>query len=427
MRSLVPFNPDPTWITMGVGVLALAGMASACRTAVPLGGLDSAADSDSLPTIADSQDSPTDDSDSPVDTGECGEIPADEDGYVALFDAGSVHELAITIGDGEMAALAAAPGSYVLADVVVDGTPLSGVGLKMQGNSDQERWDGKPGFKVDLRAFANCEAFASVDHLSLDANSDDPAQARAVISAQVLAGAGLVVPKATFATVSVNGEGFGLYTSVEPVEAAFIGHHFSEDGVLWEAGDGADFTTGAADAWDDIDGAGDPAVISAVSDVVASAGDDFYAQVDILVDMEQLLTEWAGLAAIGHLGAYPYAAKDVYLFAPASDSRLQFIPCDLDEGWDPAFGWNYVESALGLRCAYDTVCAAALQARIMEVLTTVEGLDVPGIASAAFALSDEAMVADTRRGTSTTEVSTARTTLLTSTQVWPAVVRGQLE
>lgn len=383
---------------------------------------------DSLPVVGDDS-ADTHDSPDSADTGvDCGEIPLDEPGYAALYDAGVVHTFAFTLSSGATAGLAADPASYVLADLTVDGTVVNNVGLRMRGDSTQQRWDGKPGFKVDLRAYDNCDAFASVEHLILNAGLDDPTQSREVISATILAEGGLVVPRATFAEVTVNGEAFGLYTSVEAVDQAFVQHHYGvSTGVLWEGGDDADFSGRGQGAWDDVGGGGDTADIEAVTTLVASTGDDFYAQVDALVDMDQLLTEWAWLAVVGHLGAFPYATKDIYLYQPADDGRFEFVPWGLDEGWDPGFGWNYSETALGLRCVYDPTCSEALKTHIEVAFTTSEPLDVPSIASSAFTLSDAAMEADLRRGTPTTDVSAARSALSVSITGWPAFVRGQLQ
>lgn len=400
---------------------------TACTHAPKPGGDASSDSGDSLPLVGDDT-ADTQESRDSVDTSvECGEIPPDEEGYVALYDATVVHTFAFTVSAAATASLGADPSEYVVADLVVDGTALNNVGLKMRGESSEQRWDGKPSFKVDLRAYDNCEPFASVEHLLLDNGFDDPTQAKQVISGSVMRSLGVVVPYTTFATVTVNGDLFGLYTSTEAVGDGFIGHHWgATGGVLWEGGDEADFSGRGEDAWDDVGGEGDRAAIEAVTAVVATAGEDFYAQVDALVDMSQGLTEWGALAAIGHLGAFPYATKDIYLYQPADDGRFELVPSGLDEGWDPAFGWNYAETALGLRCVYDPTCAAALQASIDAALTASEDADVEGVATSAFALSQAAVQADPRRGTTSSEVSAARSALSASIATWPALVRAQL-
>jgi len=406
-----------------VGVLLV--LLAACTHDPKPGDDSSAGTDDSIPLIPDDTGESHDSVDTSVD---CGEIPPDEAGYAALYDATLVHTFAFTVSASSTASLGEDPSEYVVADLVVDGTVMNNVGLKLRGESSEQRWDGKPSFKIDLRAYDNCEPFASVEHLLLNNGFDDPAQAKEVISGSVMRALGVEVPYTTFATVTVNGDLFGLYTSVEAVEDGFIGHHWgATDGVLWEGGDDADFSGRGQDAWNDVGGGGDPATIEAVTTVVATAGDDLYAQLDVLVDMEQLLTEWGALAAIGHLAAFPYATKDIYLYQPADDGRFEFVPWGLDEGWDPTFGWNYAESALGLRCVYDPTCAAALQAKIDRALSASESANVGGIAAAAFDLSQAAMQADPRRGTTSTEVAAARSALSATITGWPAFVRAQLQ
>jgi hypothetical protein len=357
----------------------------------------------------------------------CGEIAADEAAWASLFDSSIVHTFALSMTEEAMDALAASPGDYVQADVEVDGWPMLGVGLKMRGGAENMRWDAQPAFRIDLRRFGNCEPFASVDELVLDSGEDDPTQAREVISAQVGEALGLPVPRATFAFVDVNGTVLGLYTHVENVDAAFVAHHFDEvGGVLWAADDGADFTDAGVDAWDDVGGGGDAAALEAVASILRTATDDLYAQADTVVDMGQFLELWAFEAAIGHSEAYPYEAADIFAYAPPSDPRLRFVPWQLDEGWEPGFSWTAVEGALGVRCVYDETCRAAASAQLSSTLDVVDTLDVAGMAANAFALSADAVVADTRREATATEVQAARTALSTTISGWTDEIRAQL-
>jgi hypothetical protein len=196
--------------------------------------------------------------------------------------------------------------------------------------------------------------------------------------------------------------------------------------VLWEGGGGADFTTRGLDEWRDVDSDGDDATLAAVAGVAGSAGDDFYTQADTLVDMDQFLGTWAMLAAIGHAGSYPYDTGDTYLYADPADGRFRFVAWGLDAGWDPAFGWNYVDGALGLRCVYDAACLDALRTHLDAALLATDALDVPGLASDAFAVSDSALPEDTRRGTNASAVRQARNLLLTTMAAWPAAMRAQI-
>lgn len=359
------------------------------------------------------------------DTGSaCGDIPADDAGYADLFDAARVHEVALTFAAEARAALEADPSEWVAADLVVDGHAFPGVGAKWRGPSAEQRWDGKPGFRIGLRAMDACETFAGVETLILDAMTEDAARGRLVVAGAATEGLGRVAPRATYAALTVDGVAMGLYAHVETVDGAFVARRWPAGGTLWEGEEGADFTGRGLDAWDDVGGGGDEAVLEAVTQM-AQGSADFYADADALVDMEGFLATWATLAALGHAGSYPYVADDVYVYVHPDDGRLRFVPWGVDAGWDPAFAVDGVEGILGLRCVYDGACSAALSASLTTTLDAVEALDVPALAVAAFAVSDAAL--DAEPAGDAAAVRAARTALLQAMATWPDVVRAQIE
>jgi spore coat protein CotH len=365
----------------------------------------------------------------PDDTGTpCAAVPTDDAGYADLFDATRVHAVALTLDAAEQAALQADPHSWVLADLVVDARELAGVGVQWRGDADQQRWDGKPGFDIGLLAFDGCDTVGGVTRLTLDAGTDDAAQGRQVVASAVLTEAGALVSRAAYATVTVNGDPFGLYTLVEAVEPPFFARRgAAAGGLLWEGSTGADFTIRGLDAWDLAQGVDDDQEsLTTIADVLAGAGTSVFSDANALVDMNQFLAAWAMLAAIGHGRSYPHDTDDVYLYADV-DGRFRFVSWELDEGWDPAFVWNHVDGALGVRCVYDPLCDDVLRAHLQAALATLEGIDVPRTAEAAFALSSAPMIADARRGTSIASVQAERASLLTAMAAWPATLRGQLD
>lgn len=358
-----------------------------------------------------------------TDSGHTDDPCADAD-PAALYDPDVVHTVALTVAAADLDALLAAPDNYVPADVLLDGAALPGARVRLRGDTTQYRWDGKPSFKVDLRDSTGCPA---VDRLALDGNADDPAQAREVLAAALLGELGILAPRAAFATVTVNDESFGLYTSVEVVDDAFVAQRLGDaDGVMWEGGDAADLSEVGAGDWDDVYGSGDPDTLAAVAAVVDTAGDNFYAEADTLVAMDDVLTTWAGIAALGHDQSWPYEPGDAYLWAPATDGRLRLVPWDLDEGWDPKFTWNGASSAFGARCVTDPTCEAALRAAVADTADTLAGIDARGLAAGLFSLTTDAVADDTHRDFSTSEVSSARTALRGTVDGWPDTLRAQL-
>lgn len=389
----------------------------ACSEPVKLGTKEPfVPDLDSDSTLTDIQDT---DSAPPVD---CGEIPADDVAYADLFDATRVHSFALTVAEGNKTALALQPGDWVRADVVVDGHDFPGVGIKWRGDADQQRWDGKPGFRIGFREMRACETYAGLSHLSLDAQIGDAVQGRQVLESAILAGAGQVASRATWATVTVNGEDFGLYSHLEVIDDAFLLHHGLAAGVLWEGNQGADFTSENLDNWSDTTDVGDTTSLEQLADIVQGSEDDFYAQADTVLNMDAFLTRWAFLAAMGDMGSYPYVSDDVYLYVSPEDGRLTMFSWSEDNGWAEDFGWNFVDTGLGLRCVYDPICSDAFKVHALSALDSVDALGIDTLSASLFDISDASLSADPRRGTSAASVRQAREALLLTQTTWADLI-----
>lgn len=357
------------------------------------------------------------------DKPDCGDIVADDPGYVALFDVSVLHELTLTLTEAEVAELGAEPTKWAEAAASIDGVPLPSIGVKWRGDSAQMRWDGKPSWTLGLREQYACDTVAGLDRLELDAMGDDPTQVRAVLESQVMEGLGRVQPHAVFTTLTVNDEPFGLYTLVEAVDVNFVTHRYGVGGAnLWSADAGADFTTAGLDAWTDETGSGDPATLQAVADVVAGSGSTFYADLGAVLDVGDLTHHWATLAAVGDLGAWPYETDDVDLVL-APGGALQFVADKPSSGWDVEFAWNRVDSALGVRCTYDPACAAAVQSALSGTAAGLDDLDVPTILGGDFALTDAAVADDPRRPAKVSTVNAARDALVDTVAAWPDQLR----
>lgn len=353
------------------------------------------------------------DSAAPADTADsggvvdCGEIADDLEGWYGLFDVTRVHTVELSVDDAAMETLLAEPETWAAAEVTVDGRLLGPVGLHLRGDPLEQHWEGKPSFRFDFRVFGECDAFAGIDGMWLDAGQDDDAQARQVVAWQVLAALGTEVPRSVYANVRVNEELFGLYALVEPVDARFLARRGLAPGTLWRGEDGADFTEAGLVYWDDVDADADPTAFDAVVKV-AQASEAFYDDLAAVVDVEQFVTMWAALATVRHAGSYPYRTGDVYLYRP--DDRFRFIPWKVDDGWDGDFVEDRVEGVLGVRCVYDVPCDAAWRARVQEM--TAAGVDVPATVQEAFDVSAESVADDPRRRATVDEVAAAREELL---------------
>jgi len=167
---------------------------------------------------------------------------------------------------------------------------------------------------------------------------------------------------------------------------------------------------------------------------VQNHGDDFWADVDDVLDMDNFLDFWTLSVAMGNRGGYPFHVGNFYVYGDPADGRFDFIPAEADASFDtatPTYA-KYVVGAVAQFCLYyDDKCPAKYTAAQGEAITFYEGDNVAATASALQALTDTAIVDDARKNVegktiTTAQVLTARDTLNYRVEMYPEWLRGHL-
>lgn len=382
---------------------------------------DTGADGDSAEQIGDSDDTGEDSEDS-GDVDDTAEAAEEEARYEAFFDRAVVQRIDLTLDDLAIASLDQDPATYVLGGLTIGDVSLAGVGVRLKGADAVDGLSGKPSFKVKVNEFAQGQRYGTLERLTLNNMADDPTQSKEVLGYALWEAAGLVVPRANYAEVYVNGELYGLYANVETVDEHFLDRRWTEDaGDLWEADDSADFTSEGLDNFQLVAGEGDDDRLGLT--YVAVWGADFWSATSAYVDMTQFLDFWAWSIVSGNNDGYPYQTDDYFLYGDPADDLYDYTPWGFDELWDPDFDPLVVSGALAVNCFQDTTCSDALDVAVDTALVTYAGLDFVTEAEAIHAVSASAVSADPRRTGTAGEVTVARTALLAYLETWPTGVR----
>lgn len=370
----------------------------------------------------------TDDTPSTSDT-DLVPIPLDP-AYLSFFDPISVQEIALEIAPEELARLEVAPRDYVHGAFVHGETRLADVGIRLKGSSTFHDMSGKAAFKIRFNAFESGAEYAGLERLTLNNLTNDAAQCREVLAYRLWNDAGVPAPMATFARVVVNGEYFGLYAAVEPMDDAWLRKRYREpDGNLWEANDSADLTVSGLPHFE-LAVAAVGVEVASLEDVAARLAEAVADTEDVATDViegDSFLDYWAWSMATGNLDGYPYNLNDYYMYAdPEAGGRLRFSPWGLDETWDTGWFFQWGVGVVARDCATNRDCLSALLLRTEGALRTYEEADPVARLEELYALTETAMQEDPRRPWTPAEVLAARARLSVLVGAWPARVRASI-
>ena len=144
-----------------------------------------------------------------------------------LFSTDFVHTIDIQMSEDDWHTMLAnaQKEEYVLADVVIDGNLVSGVGIRPKGNSslnmiaqsDSDRYS----FKVEFDHYSSKLDYLGLDKLVLNNIAQDNTYMKDYISYQMMDTMQVNAPLSSFIWVTINGEDWGLYLAVEAVEESY--------------------------------------------------------------------------------------------------------------------------------------------------------------------------------------------------------------
>ena len=157
------------------------------------------------------------------------------DTYAAhIFQEDTVNEINIEIDEADWQDMLENPleEEYHKANVTINGETVGNVAIRTKGNtsltsvanSDSNRYS----FKLDFDYYDNNGSYYGLKKLCLNNNYSDNSSMREYIAYQIMGEMGLDVPECAYSHITVNGEEWGLYLAVEPVDEVFLAEHFAD-------------------------------------------------------------------------------------------------------------------------------------------------------------------------------------------------------
>lgn len=151
-----------------------------------------------------------------------------------IFQDDTVNEINIEIDEKDWQDMLDNPleEEYHKANITINGETVGNVAIRTKGNnsltsvasSDSDRYS----FKIDFDYYDDNGNYYGLKKLCLNNNYSDNSSMREYISYKIMGELGLDVPECAYSHITVNGEEWGLYLAVEPVDEVFLAEHFAD-------------------------------------------------------------------------------------------------------------------------------------------------------------------------------------------------------
>jgi len=271
----------------------------------------------------------------------------------AMFDRTRLHDVRITMAEADWAKLRATylENTNYDATLTIDGETIANSSIRSRGSGTRNGV--KPGLRVDFARKIKTQTFHGFKLLVLDNMYNDPSFLREQLSFGMFEQMNIRVPRESFARLTVNGEYWGLYAIVEPIDKIFVTNHVdSGEGNLFEY-NVPSVTPGQGFAWDfslsrgetiesyipspfepktnedHLDGT---ALLAFLRTILNSPDATFVDDVSAFIDLHELLTYYAievASAEVDGLTGF-FGANNFYLYQLQGTERFLFIPWDHD-------------------------------------------------------------------------------------------------
>ena len=221
--------------------------------------------------------------------------------------------------------------NWYSATVEVDGEALEEVGIRKKGFFGSLS-DLKPALKIRFDKYVEDQLLGdALKRLTLNNAIQDPSKLNTCLTYFLFDKAGIPAPRCNFAKVTVNGDDYGIYVSVDAVKTKFIERNFEDSsGNLYE-GTLSDFsedwihtmekkTNEDDDDWSDIQ-----QIIDALN-IPGPEGLDALAEI---VDLDAFVRFWAMESLVNHWDGYAGNRNNYHMYREPGKPFV-FIPWGAD-------------------------------------------------------------------------------------------------
>ena len=216
------------------------------------------------------------------------------------------------------------------ATVLEGGREYLNVTVRLKGFSSFQPIDARPSFTLHFDKHVSNQRFHGLAKVSLNNSAQDPTRLHEALSREIFAAAGVPVPRATFAFVTLNGQALGLYVLTEGFDKRFLERHFARtDGNLYEGGLLQDITSGL-----ERDTGKNPQSDAAVERLIDAAREsdpqERFRALSAVLDLDRFLSMVAIETMLSHSDSYSMNRNNYRLYHDPATDRIVFMPHGMD-------------------------------------------------------------------------------------------------
>lgn len=324
-----------------------------------------------------------------------------------LFAVDKIAEFDITLSDNALLSLNTDPRTYTKGGLVakIDGQTyqLPDIGVRLKGVYGSFRTlDQKAAFLLNFDRYTPDQHLLGLEKLAVNNMVQDCSMQREMLAYTLFRDAGVPAPRTGYAVVRVNGEPYGLYTTVEATDNnAFLDHWYgSSMGNLYEGAYGSDIVTDLVPSFD-LDNGDDVAFADLFEWAAALDGmtdpATFPTEVDAIIDLDRYLAFAAAEIYLGHWDGYAWTRNNYFVYRQPSDMRWVFMPWGLDQILRDHLGPFGGDGRLEQMCANSQPCRSLLADHFGDTVARVDALGLADLAAQLGTLTAAAVAADPRK------------------------------
>ena len=272
------------------------------------------------------------------------------------------------------------PFSYFNANVTVNGTTLTDVGIRKEGFLGNLSYD-KPSLELKFdHNSADLRLGEGLRQMHLRNVQQDRSKLNTCLIYELFRNAGLVAPRCNFAHVKINSRDYGVFVHVEAIDDDFVALNTAPRAGALFRGQYSDFRPiwqGSFAPLNDL--ADESEIIGEVTAALALEADNYLDELSRHIDVDKFLTFWAMEAIVGQVDSYSGFRNNFILLQP-TDGLAVMVPGNVDtafntidnpftEGPDPQS--IMAGGMIANKLYQDPMMRAAYEARLRELLDTV--------------------------------------------------------